>query len=204
MCPRCGASNGCLCAEAEGQRPRGGVKWAAQTAVSVEEGDLARLLPRLRVGELDLSVGRLEPGYASPDLLTEALYEEPMAIVARPDHRQSCPASRVRPLGGGCGSRPRYARVFSMTGRSRKAAMIVGSPAPQFGHLFAAVRLTGRFCHSDTPMLADCCLVPQIVNAQRFDCRLGGVPRVMQVFVAGMELPAFRRAAPMVQPDAGE
>jgi len=59
---------------------------SAQTTVSVEEGDLTRLLPRLRVGELDLIVGRLEPGYASPDLQTEALYEERMAIVARPDH----------------------------------------------------------------------------------------------------------------------
>jgi DNA-binding transcriptional LysR family regulator len=59
---------------------------SAQTTVSVEEGDLTRLLPRLRVGELDLIVGRLEPGYASPDLHTEALYEESMAIVARPDH----------------------------------------------------------------------------------------------------------------------
>lgn len=59
---------------------------SAQTTVYVEEGDLTRLLPRLRVGELDLIVGRLEPGYASPDLQTEALYEESMAIVARPDH----------------------------------------------------------------------------------------------------------------------
>jgi DNA-binding transcriptional LysR family regulator len=59
---------------------------SAQTTVLVEEGDLTRLLPRLRVGELDLFVGRLEPGYAAPDLATEALYDEPMAIVTRPDH----------------------------------------------------------------------------------------------------------------------
>jgi DNA-binding transcriptional LysR family regulator len=59
---------------------------SAQTTVLVEEGDLTRLLPRLRVGELDLFVGRLEPGYAAPDLATEALYDESMAIVARPDH----------------------------------------------------------------------------------------------------------------------
>ena len=59
---------------------------SALTSVLVEEGDLTRLLPRLRVGELDLFVGRLEPGYASPDLETEALYREPMAIVVRPDH----------------------------------------------------------------------------------------------------------------------
>ncbi|WP_395703774.1 LysR substrate-binding domain-containing protein [Aquabacterium sp.] len=59
---------------------------SALTTVAIEEGDLTRLLPRLRVGELDLFVGRLEPGYAAPDLETEALYEEPMCIVCRPDH----------------------------------------------------------------------------------------------------------------------
>lgn len=59
---------------------------SAQTTVAVEEGDLTRLLPRLRVGEIELFVGRLEPGYAAPDLETEALYDEPMCIVCRPDH----------------------------------------------------------------------------------------------------------------------
>lgn len=63
-----------------------------QTAVAIEEGDLTRLLPRLRMGELDLFVGRLEPGYAAPDLETEALYDEPMCLVARPDH----PLARAR------------------------------------------------------------------------------------------------------------
>ena len=61
-------------------------KLSAQTTVMVEEGDLTRLLPRLRVGELDLFVGRLEPGYASPDLETEALYAEAMCIVVHPEH----------------------------------------------------------------------------------------------------------------------
>jgi DNA-binding transcriptional LysR family regulator len=59
---------------------------SAQTTVAVEEGDLMRLLPRLRVGELDLIAARLEPGYAAPDLETEALYDETMCVVARPDH----------------------------------------------------------------------------------------------------------------------
>lgn len=59
---------------------------SAQTTVMVEEGDLTRLLPRLRLGELDLFVGRLEPGYAAPDLETEALYDEGMAIVCGPGH----------------------------------------------------------------------------------------------------------------------
>ncbi len=59
---------------------------SALTTVAIEEGDLTRLLPRLRVGELDLFVGRLEPGYAAPDLENEALYDEAMHIIARPDH----------------------------------------------------------------------------------------------------------------------
>lgn len=54
--------------------------------VLLEEGDLTHLLPKLRLGELDLFVGRLEPGYAAPDLMTEALYEESMCLVTRPDH----------------------------------------------------------------------------------------------------------------------
>ena len=60
---------------------------SSQTTVMVEEGDLTRLLPKLRMGELDLFVGRLEPGYAAPDLVTEALFAEPMAVVVRPAHR---------------------------------------------------------------------------------------------------------------------
>lgn len=59
---------------------------SAQATVLVEEGDLTRLLPRLRLGELDLFVGRLEPGYAAPDLVTEPLYNEPMVAVVAPEH----------------------------------------------------------------------------------------------------------------------
>ncbi|QVQ28327.1 LysR substrate-binding domain-containing protein [Achromobacter deleyi] len=57
---------------------------SARATVQIEEGDLTHLLPKLRLGELDLFVGRLEPGYAAPDLSTEALFEEPMVAVAGP------------------------------------------------------------------------------------------------------------------------
>ncbi len=59
---------------------------SARATVLVEEGDLTHLLPKLRLGELDLFVGRLEPGYAAPDLETEALYNEPMVAVVKPGH----------------------------------------------------------------------------------------------------------------------
>lgn len=60
----------------------------------------------------------------------------------------------------------------------------------------------GRFCHGDTPGLADCVLVPQIFNAKRFGCRLDHVPTVMRVFDACMALPAFERSQPSACPDA--
>ena len=59
-----------------------------------------------------------------------------------------------------------------------------------------------RFCHGDTPTMADCTLVPQIFNAQRFDCRLDHVPQVMKVFEACMALPAFDETQPSKCPDA--
>jgi maleylacetoacetate isomerase/maleylpyruvate isomerase len=61
---------------------------------------------------------------------------------------------------------------------------------------------TGRFCHGDTPSMADCCLVPQIFNAKRYDCDLSPYPRTMAVFEACMKLEAFDRAQPSKQPDA--
>ena len=60
----------------------------------------------------------------------------------------------------------------------------------------------GRYCHGDTPTLADCVLVPQIFNAKRFDCRLDHVPEVMRVFGNCMALDAFAKTQPSACPDA--
>lgn len=61
-------------------------KRSPQATVLIEEGDLTHLLPKLRLGELDLFVGRLEPGYAAPDLIAEPLFNEPMVAVVKPGH----------------------------------------------------------------------------------------------------------------------
>ena len=58
------------------------------------------------------------------------------------------------------------------------------------------------FCDGEAPGLADCVLVPQIFNAQRFQCELGHVPHVMRVHAACMALPAFTRTQPSACPDA--
>ena len=60
----------------------------------------------------------------------------------------------------------------------------------------------GRFCHGDSPGLADICLVPQVFNAQRFDCPLTEFPTIRRISDACMEIEAFRAAAPERQPDA--
>jgi maleylacetoacetate isomerase len=61
---------------------------------------------------------------------------------------------------------------------------------------------TGRYSHGDAPTMADCCLVPQVFNAKRYDSDLAHYPMVMRVFDACMKLEAFDRAQPSKQPDA--
>ncbi len=61
---------------------------------------------------------------------------------------------------------------------------------------------TGKFSHGDAPTMADCCLVPQIFNAQRFNCELAPYPTLMRVYAECMKLEAFDRAQPSKQPDA--
>lgn len=53
----------------------------------VREGTTSTLLPALWRGELDLLVGRLTNSIAGEGLKFEALYEEPMCIVTKIDHR---------------------------------------------------------------------------------------------------------------------
>lgn len=60
----------------------------------------------------------------------------------------------------------------------------------------------GKFSHGDAPTMADCCLVPQIFNAQRFNCDLAPYPTLMRVYAECMKLEAFDRAQPSKQPDA--
>jgi len=57
------------------------------------------------------------------------------------------------------------------------------------------------YCYGHTPTLADCCLVPQIFNGQRFNVNFDGLPRTMAAFDACMKLDAFQQAQPSACPD---
>jgi maleylacetoacetate isomerase/maleylpyruvate isomerase len=61
---------------------------------------------------------------------------------------------------------------------------------------------TGRFCHGDTPTMADCCLVPQLYNARRFDCDLAPYPTLVAISERCETLAAFADARPERQADA--
>ena len=55
---------------------------------------------------------------------------------------------------------------------------------------------TSAFCQGDAPTMADCCLVPQVVNAQRFKVDLGSYPRIVRIHETCMEIDAFAKAHP--------
>jgi len=61
---------------------------------------------------------------------------------------------------------------------------------------------TGRFCHGDTPTLADVCLVPQAYSARRFGVDTAPFPTITRIEQACNALAAFAAAAPERQPDA--
>jgi maleylacetoacetate isomerase len=60
---------------------------------------------------------------------------------------------------------------------------------------------TGTFCEGDAPTMADCCLVPQVYNAQRFGISLDDFPIIARVNAACLKLPEFDAARPEKQPD---
>ena len=68
--------------------------------------------------------------------------------------------------------------------------------------LLAGHPATGTFCHGEMPTMADCCLVPQVFKARRFNCPLDALPTIRRIVDACEQLPAFQNAAPARQPDA--
>ncbi len=63
-------------------------------------------------------------------------------------------------------------------------------------------RRSGKYCAGDAVTMADCCLVPQVFNAQRYHCDLQPYPTVTRIFDRCMTLDAFTTTQPAQQPDA--
>jgi maleylacetoacetate isomerase len=86
--------------------------------------------------------------------------------------------------------RAEWSRHWIATGFDALEAMLADNPA------------TGRFCHGDTPTMADCVLVPQVFNAQRFEVDMAPYPTIASIHAACVALDAFAAAHPSRQPDA--
>jgi maleylacetoacetate isomerase len=72
-----------------------------------------------------------------------------------------------------------------------------------FTALEAMIAAHGRgFAFGDAPGLADCCLIPQVYNAERFKTDLTPFPALRAVVARCAEHPAFAAAHPNQQPDA--
>ncbi|MBL4739687.1 MAG: maleylacetoacetate isomerase [Sneathiella sp.] len=61
---------------------------------------------------------------------------------------------------------------------------------------------TGDFCHGSGPGMADCCLIPQIYNARRFDIPMNDYPNILRIEENCRDLIPFKDARPENQPDA--
>lgn len=57
------------------------------------------------------------------------------------------------------------------------------------------------WCVGDGPTLADCCLVPQLANAERMKLDLSAWPRIRRIAAFARRHPAFESADPRRQPD---
>src|SRR6202030_1748762 len=60
--------------------------------------------------------------------------------------------------------------------------------------LLAEHPTSGRFCHGESPTIADICLVTQVTPAKTFNLPLAAHPRIMRVYDNCMAIPAFADA----------
>lgn len=78
----------------------------------------------------------------------------------------------------------------------------IGSGFAALEILLADNPSTGEFCEGDVPTVADCCLIPQVYNASRFNVDMTPYPIIQRINAACLALPAFEAARPENQPDA--
>ncbi|HVN88740.1 MAG TPA: maleylacetoacetate isomerase [Candidatus Binataceae bacterium] len=140
----------------------------------------------------------LEEKYPNPPVLPRDLFGR-----ARVRGLALAVACEIHAAGGG---RPQrlIGETFNATPEQRTEWMChfirVGFTAIET--MLAGSKDTGRFCHGDTPTLADAFLVPQVYNARMAKVDLSPYPTIQRICANCDELEAFAKARPEVQPDA--
>lgn len=91
------------------------------------------------------------------------------------------------------------ARVEALAGREARAKWNTDNIAGGLRAVEAMLDhpgFTGHFCHGDTPGIADCALIPQLYNAERWGVSYADLPRISAVARACEPVEAFVAAHP--------
>jgi maleylacetoacetate isomerase len=138
----------------------------------------------------------------------DEVYPKPALLPADPADR-----ARVRALADivACDIHPinnlRVLRYLTHSfGRDESAIAIwynhwIAAGFAAFERLLAQDARTGAFCHGDAPSLADVTLVPQVVNAERYQLDLAPYPTINRIYGSCINLEPFIAAHPDNQPD---
>jgi maleylacetoacetate isomerase len=160
------------------------------------------LVPTLKDGSLTLIqslaiIEYLDEAYPEPPLLPR-----PAADRARVRGLAEIVACDIHPI-----NNLRVLRYLTHSLDHDEAAIVawynhwIDAGFQAFEKLLAEDRRTGGFCHGETPGLADVALVPQVVNAERYQLDLTPYPTITRIFESCMRLEPFAAAHPDTQPD---
>lgn len=137
----------------------------------------------------------LDEAFPEPPMLPSGLIERAKAralalVLAADTHPLQNLGVLARLRGMGC-PEPEvqtWAADANAAGLAACEALLMGTP--------------DQFCFGDVPGLADVCVVPQLGNARRFGVEVARFPRLLEIEMSCMRLPAFFNAMPACQPDA--
>ena len=177
------------------------LRQGAQSAADYRAVNPQGLIPALEADDVVLTQSPailewLEERYADPPLLPQRLADRAVvramgAIVACDVH----PLNNLRVL-------KQLRDQFQADGAAEKVWM-TGWIASGFEALEGMIHRYGRgFSFGDHPTLADCCLLPQVYNANRFGIDMAPYPGIRAAVTALNSLPAVADAHPDNQPDA--
>jgi maleylacetoacetate isomerase/maleylpyruvate isomerase len=166
--------------------------------------DYDRLNPQHLVPTLETPNGPLTQSLAIIEWLDET-FPEPPLLPAEPFAR-----ARIRSFAAiiACDIHPvNNLRVLTAladmgAGRPEQAAWARRWITDGLTALEPVVARHGRgFAIGERPTLADCCLVPQLYNARRFETDLTPFPAILAAEAMALAHPAFRAAHPDAHPD---
>jgi maleylacetoacetate isomerase len=174
-----------------------------QHAAAFKDVNPQELIPVLRHGDRVLT-----QSLAIMEYLDETFPEKPLLpAVARDRQRVRAIAAMVacdiHPLGN-LRVQQYLERELGATQEQREAwsRHWIGKGFEAIERVLSDSPATGEFCEGDRPTMADCCLVPQVYNARRFNLDLAPYPTIARIDAACRALDAFQAAQPERQPDA--